>query len=88
MKTFTVSLFLFTIFFGSGIRKAHSQDSIVNIPDADFLAALIEVGVDTDEDGKISYAEAEAIIKMKVVYMIFRILQVLKFTEFSIYPIS
>lgn len=38
----------------------------VNIPDANFLAALIEEGVDTNEDGQISYAEAEAINSLNV----------------------
>ena len=33
----------------------------VDIPDANFLYALIEVGVDTNEDSLISYAEAEEI---------------------------
>ncbi len=31
----------------------------VNIPDANFKNALISVGVDTNEDGEISYAECE-----------------------------
>ena len=31
----------------------------VNIPDANFKAALIANGVDTDHDGEISYTEAE-----------------------------
>ncbi len=38
----------------------------VNIPDSYFLAALIEEGVDTNEDGQISYAEAEAIDSLNV----------------------
>ena len=33
----------------------------VNIPDTAFLYALIDEGVDTDGDGQISYAEAEAV---------------------------
>jgi len=33
----------------------------VNIPDAEFLNVLIDRGVDTNGDGLISYAEAEAI---------------------------
>ena len=32
----------------------------VNIPDANFLNALIEEGVDANADGQISYTEAEA----------------------------
>jgi len=38
----------------------------VSIPDANFLAALIEEGVDTDEDGQISFAEAEEVIKLSI----------------------
>ena len=36
-------------------------ERLVYIPDTAFLHALIEMGVDTDEDEQISYAEAEAI---------------------------
>lgn len=36
----------------------------LSIPDNNFLNALIEQGVDTDGDGKISQDEAEAIIKL------------------------
>ncbi|MDX2442908.1 MAG: hypothetical protein QNK30_03815, partial [Bacteroidales bacterium] len=39
---------------------------VVNIPDENFLNALIELGVDTDGDGKISPEEAEAIISLDV----------------------
>ncbi len=38
----------------------------VNIPDANFLAALIEAGVDTDEDGQISFVEAENITSLEI----------------------
>jgi len=38
----------------------------VNIADDSFLAALIEKGVDTDGDGKISPEEAEVIISLDV----------------------
>ena len=35
----------------------------VNIPDANFKAALIARGVDADADGEISQAEAEAVLE-------------------------
>ena len=38
----------------------------VNIPDANFLAALIEKGVDTNNDLLISYTEAEAVTFLDV----------------------
>jgi len=38
----------------------------VNIPDAYFRNALIEAGVDTNNDGEISYAEAETITNLNV----------------------
>ena len=38
----------------------------VNIPDAIFKNALINVGVDTDEDGEINYDEAEAVTSLDV----------------------
>ena len=40
----------------------------VNIPDNNFLNALIEQGVDTNGDGEISSAEAEAVIYLYVSY--------------------
>jgi len=36
------------------------QESLVHIPDGGFLGSLIAAGVDTNKDGEISYAEAEA----------------------------
>ena len=38
----------------------------VEIPDNNFLNALIELGIDTDGDGQISNAEAEAVISLDV----------------------
>ena len=38
----------------------------VTIPDDNFLSALIELGIDTDGDGKISHAEAEAVTSLDV----------------------
>jgi len=43
-----------------------NPNASVEIPDPNFLAALIEVGVDTNEDGQISNAEAGAIIALDV----------------------
>ena len=42
------------------------QIELVDIPDNTFLNALIEVGVDTDGDGEISAAEAEAISYLNI----------------------
>jgi N-acetylneuraminic acid mutarotase len=44
-----------------GSSRFKVNESIVFIPDTAFLYALIDEGVDTNEDGKISYAEAEAV---------------------------
>jgi len=41
-----------------------SHDKIVPIPDSYFLEALIELGVDEDGDGKISYSEAESTLSL------------------------
>ena len=38
---------------------------IVNIPDANFKAALIEQGVDTNNDNEIQVAEAEAVTSLQ-----------------------
>jgi len=51
----TKSLF-FILFFLTGIANAQ----IVNIPDANFKAALIAYGVDTNNDGQIQVSEAQA----------------------------
>ena len=39
---------------------------IVSIPDTIFLFALIEEGVDTNEDSQISFSEAEVVTKLDV----------------------
>ena len=60
MKPFNKVLFLLlplTILF----TQCDKISRKVNIPDGVFLNALIERGVDTNGDGLISYAEAEAI---------------------------
>jgi len=55
MKRFALLLFALVL----GVSTLFSQN--VPIPDTAFLAALIEKGVDTNEDGLISYEEAEAV---------------------------
>lgn len=41
---------------------------IINIPDNNFLDALIELGVDRNGDGIIEPAEAEVILSLEVSY--------------------
>ena len=55
-------LLLFILFFLPIFLNAQ----VVNIPDPNFLAALIEEGVDTDGDGMIQLSEAEAVIELSV----------------------
>ncbi|WP_204344171.1 T9SS type A sorting domain-containing protein [Psychroserpens algicola] len=43
-----------------------SNAQIIDIPDANFKNALISIGVDTNSDGEISIAEAEATIYMAI----------------------
>jgi hypothetical protein len=47
-----------------GISPMFSQN--INIPDANFLNALIGQGVDANDDGMISYTEAEAVTDLNV----------------------
>ena len=46
--------------------QCEKEHNPVNIPDDAFLNALIEEGVDTNGDGIISHAEAEAVISLDV----------------------
>ncbi len=57
---------IIAILFGLGVVYVYPQDSIVSIPDTAFLFALIEVGVDTNGDGLISYSEAETVTSLDV----------------------
>ena len=50
-------------FFSANLSK-NMLDDTVSIPDSVFLHALIEEGVDTNENGQISYEEAEAVISL------------------------
>lgn len=43
---------------------AHAQN--VNIPDSNFRAALISLGVDTNNDGEIQQSEAEAVTSLEI----------------------
>ena len=59
MKSFYVLLILFSISFNLNAQ-------IIDIPDANFKNALISIGVDTNSDGEISIAEAEATTYMTI----------------------
>jgi Leucine-rich repeat (LRR) protein len=48
------------------VIKCKKDEPLVNITDNKFINALIKSGVDTDGDGKISYAEAEEIISLDI----------------------
>jgi hypothetical protein len=54
MRTLILSIFIFTLSYYS-----HAQN--VNVPDAIFKDALISAGIDTNDDGEISFAECEGI---------------------------
>ena len=57
------TLLLFTLF-----ATLISYSQIVTIPDANFKAALIEIGIDTNNDGEIQVSEAEAVTELGLVY--------------------
>ena len=40
-----------------------------------FLSAMIEEGVDTNGDGQISYAEAEAVTKLTFIMAVYRFIE-------------
>ncbi|CAM3331559.1 T9SS type A sorting domain-containing protein [Aequorivita lipolytica] len=58
MKKLYILIFLLTSTFLNA--------QIVNIPDANFKIALIEVGVDTNNDGEIQVSEAEVVVNLNV----------------------
>ena len=58
-------VFLLIVAVLSQCRK-EVEPPTVNIPDNNFLNALIELGVDTNGDGKISPEEAEVITYLDV----------------------
>lgn len=51
------------IFFGC---ERTNPVEIVNIPDDEFFRYLLSLGIDTDEDYTISYAEAEVVTKIDI----------------------
>src|SRR5690606_9882462 len=53
-------------FFAFTLLTTFTQAQIVNIPDSNFKNALINYGVDTNNDGEIQVTEAEAIIGLDV----------------------
>ena len=61
-----ISIVLATLLFFAGCKEDVVSLEVVNIPDASFLNALIDEGVDTNEDGYISYVEAEAVTHLDV----------------------
>jgi Leucine-rich repeat (LRR) protein len=60
MKQFITSLLLIT--------ACYAEAQIVNIPDANFKAALISLGFDTNNDGEIQQAEADFVINLEILH--------------------
>lgn len=58
MKNLYIFLFLLTCTF--------LQAQIINIPDINFKNALIDLGVDTNNDGEIQVSEAEVVLNLNV----------------------
>jgi Leucine-rich repeat (LRR) protein len=62
-----IKIFLFMLIVSSMIHcKKENEIEVVNISDQAFLNALIESGVDTNGDGKISTSEAKVITYLDV----------------------
>jgi len=59
-------VFLICILILSGCKKDEPLPDIVDIPDENFLNALIEKGVDRNGDSSISYKEAEVVIILEL----------------------
>lgn len=57
-----IAFFIFNALIGT--TPLLSQN--INIPDQCFVDALIENGVDTNKDGLISFAEAEAVERLDI----------------------
>src|SRR4051812_28847580 len=58
MKYFFTAMLLMTVCF--------AKAQIVNIPDANFKATLISLGIDANNDGEIQQAEANALIDLEI----------------------
>ena len=59
--------FLFVLpFLGLFQCEQDSKEELVHIQDPGFLRALLELGVDSNGDGLISYPEAEATRSLKL----------------------
>lgn len=58
------SIILAILLLSVSCEKEPDPNDPVDIPDPHFLNALIEDGVDTNEDGLISYSEAEEVTKI------------------------
>ncbi|MFC2086709.1 T9SS type A sorting domain-containing protein [Bacteroidota bacterium] len=59
-------LLIISILFLTSYQNENQDSDIVNIPDQNFLNALIREGVDTNGDSLISYTEAEKVITLNV----------------------
>ncbi len=67
MKTsFKILLLTFALVALFSQCEKEEPEPKVEIPDVNFLNALIELGIDTDGDGQISNAEAEVVISLDV----------------------
>jgi len=60
----TKVIFIPLVFIWIGVKPISAQN--VNIPDVSFLQTLINLGLDTDNDGKIQVAEAAAVTRLTI----------------------
>ena len=54
-----------TFLFGCSLSELKKPADAIDFPDKEFLNALIKAGVDTNGDGYITIAEAEAITRLE-----------------------
>lgn len=67
--TVSISLFLLlmqVIHTSCDKTEEHSPDEVIHIPDEALLEALIEKGIDSNEDGNISFGEAEFVYTLSL----------------------